>query len=76
MIKSQRDSLLGQIVWVNMDNGQFYVTGRAYEFLMRKGYLTNYQQLNERGISLMADYGNLLAGKLCYWDNALGNIIP
>lgn len=58
LTKSQRDSLLGQLKYVNLDTGLFYCHHTCWVFLNRIGAVEHGYVLSSAGMSLMADYGN------------------
>ena len=63
LTKSQRDSLLGQLKWVDLETGTFYAHHSARTFLKRIGAVDSGYRLTGPGISLLADFGNLLNKK-------------
>lgn len=58
LTKSQRDSLLGQLKFVDLKTGLFYIHHSGWVFMNRIGAVKDGYVLSQAGLSLMADYGN------------------
>lgn len=58
LTKSQRDSMLGQVKWVDLETGTFYAHHTARTFLKRIGATDSVGRLTGPGLCLLADFRN------------------
>ena len=60
LTKSQRLSLFGQIKWVNLETGTFYIPFSGLMFLKRIKAVDQPYQLNDAGLTYMANWQHVL----------------